>query len=106
MVNLLSIPGNIIRGTTSVVVQSAETLIDIAIPGAKRKDEHAAQNGQLNVYQMADPMLDLSTSIYMISELRRCARKEIKKLQDELNLDEKKMDAIINAIIKMPRLRF
>lgn len=98
MVNLLSIPGNIIRGTTSVVVQSAETLIDIAIPGVKRKDEHAAQNGQLNVYQMADPMLNLSISIYMISELRRCARREIKKLQEELNLDEKKMDAIINAI--------
>jgi len=98
MVNLLSIPGSIIRGTAGLAVQSAEILVDIAIPGGKRQETHSAIDGQLNVYQMADPMLDLSTSIYMISELRRCARKEMNLLKEELNLNEKKMDAIINAL--------
>lgn len=103
-INLLSPAADAVRTVVGVPIHLTDTVIEkvvdcITISSDKQKEEPNGVGDSL--YELADPMLDLSTLIYPYSFLRRAFSKQIKELLTQLDLTEEQVEPLKVALALM-----
>jgi len=93
-----------IRFASSIPVAATETVINL-VTGGKGKPVHEA--GEKNIYNLAEPKLDLSSLIYFYTELRSATKNKLRSFAESKNItykvgrDPSELELLYNAISRV-----